>query len=174
MKAAESQGQGCEQTAVGVENEAVKLVPVTESIRYRKRAQSAERQLESLSEELAEVRSQAAEMSRRLEQFQTERTLMQKLAAAGVVDLEAAVLLAKERLAEGRAADVDACVQQLRKEKRYLFDEASEAGALRRTSGAKGRLDGPQAVLERAAQKAAVSGSRVDLQEYMRLRRQYL
>ena len=40
------------------DNDNMKLVPVTESIRYRKRAQSAEKKVEALMEQLAEAKSQ--------------------------------------------------------------------------------------------------------------------
>ena len=40
-----------------------KLVPVAESIRYRKRAQSAEKKIEILTEELAQAKLQASEMT---------------------------------------------------------------------------------------------------------------
>ena len=40
-------------------NNSLKLVPVAESIRYRKRAQSAEKQVETLAQELAQAKSEA-------------------------------------------------------------------------------------------------------------------
>jgi tetrahydromethanopterin S-methyltransferase subunit G len=38
-------------------NNNLKLVPVAESIRYRKRAQSAEKKIETLAEQLAQAKS---------------------------------------------------------------------------------------------------------------------
>ena len=48
---------GTEAGHSNVEGDNSKLVPVTEPIRYRKRAQSAERKAETLAEQLAEVES---------------------------------------------------------------------------------------------------------------------
>ena len=77
-------------------NDATKLVPVTESIRYRKRAQSAEKKSESLAEQLAEANQRIARMSQDVSDLQTEQKLACKLVAAGAVDLEAAVLKMRE------------------------------------------------------------------------------
>ena len=52
-----------EDTEVCGDGDGLKLVPVAESIRYRKRAQSAEKKIEALAEELAEVKARASEMA---------------------------------------------------------------------------------------------------------------
>ncbi len=150
-----------------------KLVPVMESIRYRRRAQSAEKKAQVLAEELAEARSRASELAERLEQAQLEQQLMRRLSAAGAVDLEAAVLMAKSRIEAGDEADVEAVVARLKKEKGYLFGGAGGAvGFPRKTAGAREKLSHRQAELESAAKKAAATGSRADLQQYLRMRRQ--
>ena len=79
------------------ENDGMKLVPVAESIRYRKRAQSAEKKIEMLTEQLAEANAQAVRMSQQLSSIQAEQKLTRRLAAEGAVDLETAVLIAKAR-----------------------------------------------------------------------------
>ena len=76
------------------QSESLKLVPVAESIRYRKRAQNAEKRAESLREELAEAQSQVSSMAEELSAIRREQELTRKLAGCGVVDLEAGVLLA--------------------------------------------------------------------------------
>jgi hypothetical protein len=43
-----------------------------------------------------------------------------------------------------------------------------------RTSGAKDRETGNQAILEGAAKTAATKGNRTDLQEYLKLRRNFV
>jgi hypothetical protein len=151
-----------------------KLVPVAESIRYRKRAQSAEKKAEVLSEQLAQAKSQATKLSEQLDEFQTEQKLMRKLAAAGTVDMESAVLVAKARLNGGDNVDLDGVVEQLKKEKQYLFAGAGSTLKITKTAGARQRLTSGQAALERAAKKAATTGNRTDLQEYLRLRRNFL
>jgi ABC-type uncharacterized transport system involved in gliding motility auxiliary subunit len=153
-------------------SESLKLVPVSESIRYRKRAQIAERQVETLSEQLAEARAEAKEARERLSTIRTEQELARKLAAAGAVDLEAAVLIARARMEGEPEADLGGVVEQLRKEKQYLFAEGkSRMLSSKKTTGAKERIQSNEAVLERAAKKAATTGSRTDLQEYLKLRR---
>jgi hypothetical protein len=157
------------------EGEDLKLVPVGESIRYRKRAQSAEKKVEVLTEQLAEVRSQAGEIAEQLRSVKTEQELTQKLAKAGAVDVETAVLLAKARAEAQEGTDVDGVIEQLKKEKQYLFGNQQGGSALaQKTAGAKDKASSRQAVLERAAKKAATTGNRTDLQEYLRLRRNYV
>ncbi len=155
----------------------MKLVPVTESIRYRKRAQSAEKRVEALTEQLTEAKSQVTTMSEQLSNIQVEQKLTRKLAAAGTVDLETAVLLAKARMQDQTEADLDGVIEQLKKEKQYLFAGVSGAITAKKTAGAKESAYGGtnnQTVLERAAKKAATTGNRTDLQEYLKLRRNFL
>ena len=155
-------------------NDAAKLVPVTESIRYRKRAQSAEKKSESLAEQLAEANQKIGRMAQDLTDLQIEQKLVRKLAAAGAADLEAAVLVAKTRMEGKPEADIDACIEQLRREKAYLFGGSMETATFRKTAGAKDRAKQTQTALEQAAKKAARTGSRADLQHYLKLRRNLL
>ena len=164
----------------------LKLVPVSESIRYRKRAQGAEKKAETLAEELSQAKSQIAEMNEQLRNVQLEQKLVKKLVAAGAVDLETAVLVAKAKIgdvtsacrrdfAEGEETDLDGCVEQLKKEKQYLFSGPDKIGeTAKRTAGVRDRTTSGQTSLERAASRAAKSGSRTDLQEYLRLRRNFV
>jgi len=153
----------------------LKLVPVAESIRYRKRAQSAEKRNEILAEQLNQAESNAKKVAKQLSEVQFEKSLTHKLAAAGVVDLETAVLIAKTRMEDSNEAGLDGVIEQLKKDKQYLFrNDNNEVMAAQRTSGAKDRKTGNQAVLERAAKTAATTGNRTDLQEYLKLRRNYL
>ena len=159
------------------ETDNMKLVPVAESIRYRKRAQSAEKKVEDLTEELAQAKSQATKISEQLSDIEAEQKLTRKLAAAGSVDLETAVLLAKARMEGKTQADLDGVIEQLKKEKQYLFGGAGGVITAKKTSGAKESAYGGtnnQTVLEKAAKRAATTGSRTDLQEYLKLRRNFL
>jgi hypothetical protein len=150
------------------------LVPVAESIRYRKRAQSAEKKLEVLTEQLAQAQTQTAKLSEQLNGVQNEQKLMRQLAAAGAVDLETAVLIAQARMQGQAEADVDGVIEQLQKEKQYLFGGATAGVTPTKTAGARERLTSNETILERAAKKAATTGSRADLHEYLRLRRNFL
>ncbi len=159
------------------DNDNMKLVPVAESIRYRKRAQSAEKKVEDLTEELAQAKSETTKISERLSDIEAERKLISKLAAAGSVDLETAVLLAKARMEGQKNADLDGVIEQLKKEKQYLFSGASGVVTAKKTAGVKESAYGGtnnQTVLEKAAKRAATTGSRTDLQEYLKLRRNFL
>lgn len=154
--------------------DSLKLVPVAESIRYRKRAQAAERKNEELSEALAQARSEAAQIAEQLTETQVEQQLMRKLAAAGTVDLEAAVVIAKARMNGQNEVDIDGVIEQLKAEKQYLFAgrESEVVGmTAQKTAGVKDRVATGRSALERAAKKAAATGNRVDLQHYLKLRR---
>jgi hypothetical protein len=169
------------ETAAGEgTSEGSRLVPVAESIRYRKRAQKAEKEVVELSEQLTEAKRELSDISAELSSVQVEQKLIHKLAVAGAVDLEAAVLLAKSKVAKGTEADVDEIVEQLKKEKQYLFNSSGRSSTehggrsnstARKTSGARERTGSGPTTLEKAAKKAATTGNRIDLQEYLRLRR---
>ncbi|MHC4243650.1 MAG: hypothetical protein ACYS3N_03130 [Planctomycetota bacterium] len=159
------------------ETDNMKLVPVAESIRYRKRAQSAEKKVEDLTEQLSEAKSQATKISEQLSDIEAEQKLTSKLAAAGSVDLETTVLLAKARMEGHTQADLDGVIEQLKKEKQYLFGGTSGVVTAKKTAGAKESAYGGtnnQTILERAAKRAAMTGNRTDLQEYLKLRRNFL
>ena len=182
MSQIDTEGILSEDTAATSDDDSVRpvlsrvegLVPVVESIRYRKRAQSAERKAEVLAEQLAAANQKVAEMSEELTGLQVEQKLTRKLAAAGAVDLEAAVLVAKTRMQGKTEGDLDGCIEQLRKEKQYLFGGAAATATARKTAGAKDRVSAGQAAIERAAKRAARTGNRADLQEYLKLRRNLL
>jgi hypothetical protein len=152
-----------------------KLVDVSEAIRYRKRAQSAEQKQSLLEQELAESRGEVERLNKNLSQMTIERQLIEKLTSAGVRDMEAAVIIGKARLENNGKATAADIVEQLKKEKSYLFSDSSLSGAVgTKTSGVKDKLSGTTGALERTAKKAAKSGSRTDLQEYLRARRNFV
>jgi site-specific recombinase len=152
-----------------------KLVDVSEAIRYRKRAQSAEQRQTILQQELAENKAEVERLSSSLSQMTIERQLIDKLVSAGVRDMEAAVIIGKARLDSDKKAAPADVVEQLKKEKSYLFSENNSSAVVSsKTSGVKDRLSGTTGVLERTAKKAAKSGSRTDLQEYLRARRNFV
>jgi len=173
MSAIESQESNITETDSGsADSDNTKYVPVSESIRYRKRAQSAENKVEALSRELSQAKAEASKMVEKLSRLQVEQELMRKLAAAGVVDLESAVLIAKARLEAEEGAETESVIEQLKKEKQYLFGgQQNTVGRVKKTAAVKDKMTNKQAVLERAAKMAAKSGKRTDLQEYLKMRR---
>ena len=170
MSALETREDLSEDKVEQVDGDNPRLIPVGESIRYRKRAQGAERRVEELAGELAEARAEAVRLAGELKAVQKDQELMRRLAAEGTRDLEAAVLVAKARLASDTEADLGSIIEQLKREKGYLFGEKASAEVAVRTSPAKEHRGGAGAI-ERAAKRAAGTGSRADLQEYMRKRR---
>jgi hypothetical protein len=87
------------------------------------------------------------------------------------------VLLAKARMEGKTQADLDGVIEQLKKEKQYLFGGVGGTVTAKKTAGAKESAYGGtnnQTVLEKAAKKAATTGNRTDLQEYLKLRRNFL
>jgi len=174
MSPIETQDMLSEDITLTSDNDSTKLVPVAESIRYRKRAQSAEKKIETLTEQLAQANSQKAELSGQLSDIQTEQKLMRQLAAAGAIDLETAVLIASARMQDKDDADVTDVIEQLKKEKQFLFTAGSTGAAPTKTAGARDRVTNNQTLLERAAKKAATTGNRTDLHEYLKLRRNFL
>jgi hypothetical protein len=174
MSSIETQDILSEDITGAGDNDNTKLVPVAESIRYRRRAQSAEKKVEALSEQLAEAKSQVKEMSGQLGDIQAEQKLTRKLATVGTVDLETAVMLTKAKMEGQPEADLDGVIEQLKKEKQYLFTGNSGSATVKKTSGVKERITNNRTAVERAAKKAATTGNRADLQEYLKLRRNYL
>jgi hypothetical protein len=174
MSPIETQDVLSEDIAGAGDNDGSRLVPVAESIRYRKRAQSAEKKLEVLTEQLAQAQAQTVKLSEQLSGVQTEQKLIRQLAAAGAVDMETAVLIAQARMQGQTEADVAGVIEQLKKEKQYLFGSTAPGVTPTKTAGAKERLTSNETILERAAKKAATTGSRADLHEYLRLRRNFL
>lgn len=153
-----------------------KLVPVAESIRYRKRAQAAEQKIEQLNEQLNSVRSETQQLTANINQLETEQSLTKKLIAAGASDIETALLVVKARAANDDA-DADSLVEQLKNDKPHLFGSAKPNSTVpqrTRTAGAKDSVASGRMSLSKAAARAASTGSRDDLHEYLRLRRNYL
>jgi len=182
----------------GVRQEPQELV--RESIKYRRRAQEAERRVESLEAELADLRRERDEFARRLEEerdatrseaqalqgrleaIERDRHLERGFLKAGCVDVEAAMALARERLADQEwPSDLEAFTRSLLDEKLYLRGEtssgaaapaASGSGLPPRTPGIKaGSASAHRRFLDRLADQARRTGHPKDVMTYMRARR---
>jgi len=152
-----------------------KLVHVSEAIRYRKRAQSAEKRVSELEQQLQVGNRKTEQLAEQLSEIKLDGDLVAKLTAAGVNDMEAAILMAKARMdSSGEEVGTDSVIEQLRKDKEHLFEERTTGAVAVKTAGVRDKKPGGQRVLERTAQKAAASGSRADVQEYLRVRRQFV
>ncbi|MEN6385568.1 MAG: hypothetical protein ABFD79_10265 [Phycisphaerales bacterium] len=165
----EEQEQSSDSAAERIE--AGKLVDVSEAIRYRKRAQLAEQKKTILEQELVSKKSEIEKLNKNISQMKIERELIDKFVSAGVRDLEAAVIIGRSKLEKDSETSASEVVEQMRKEKGYLFNEPSSVKVSSKTSGVKDKLSGTTGTLERAAKKASQSSSRAALQEYLRTRR---
>ena len=172
------QGESQDQlTAELPEQDQDRLVPVTEAIRYRKRAQAAERQVEELAEQLKISEQAHGDMEQQVSEANLECDLTQHLVKAGATDIEVALLLAKHQMKapdNDKPREVRALVESLRQAKPYLFGDSGEEAApavAAPTAGVRGRKSAGASSLPRLAQRAAQSGSRKDIQEYLRMRR---
>jgi hypothetical protein len=169
---------------------------IQESIKYRRRAQEAERRLETLESEIADLRDgrdqHAAALQARLDQVQAEtetlrgrlaeqqrdRDLERALARAGAADTETALALARERLAgQDAPEDLAAFAKVLLDEKPHLRGvppgpTERRASLPPMTAGAKRPSDdGPRRAARRLADRARESGRHGDVLAYMRARR---
>jgi galactokinase len=171
---------------------------VQESIKYRRRAQEAERRAEaleteiqalreaqdgrasSLENELAQTRNEAETLRGRLEAVERDRRLERELFRAGCTDTETALALARERLSCGQPPeDLAGFARTLLEEKPHLRTVPDAPGTSPgprglppRTAAAKPSSQPPvRRIADRLAEQARQSGSATDLMAYMRARR---
>ncbi|MBM4018419.1 MAG: hypothetical protein FJ288_08865 [Planctomycetes bacterium] len=171
---------------------------VQESIKYRRRAQEAERRAEALETEvqalrdaqdqrasdteaeLAQARGEAESLRSRLEAVERDRRLERELARAGCADPETALALARERLAGGDPPeDLAAFARGILDEKPHLRATPGSGAPVPvartlppRTAAAKSSGHVPaERLADRLAQQARQSGNTTDLMTYMRARR---
>jgi hypothetical protein len=147
-----------------------KVVPVAEAIRYRKRAQAAEKELIEAQRRLQEAETQKDQFAQQLSQNRQEQTLKEKLLAAGAADTEMAMLVVKARMSKDDKAEPDKVIEQVRREKPYLFETLSTT-SFTATRGAKDKSGAGQEKIKTAAAKAIKTAGRTELMEYMKARR---
>jgi len=164
-----------------------KLVPVGESIKYRRRAQQAETRVQELEQQLKDLQAQLESRTEQLGQAEAQRdeaaqalrTAENRLAAerllagAGVVDLETAGLLLAERIdlsAEIQPEQLSQSIEQLLIDKPIL-SRPSGPSLPSATASARPGPSSSLAQLSRAAERAIQTGDRKDVAEYLRLRR---
>ena len=175
-----------EQPNVEAAQTASRLVPISESIKYRRRAQQAEQhhqelnqQLEQLQTELSQAREQLGAAEAQRDEARTAGVVLENhllvermLAQAGVVDVDAAQTLLSSRLdlaQELDGADLTRQVEQLLLDKPFLRSASRSLAGPTASARSAGAAVGQ---LTQAAQRAIASGDRRDVAEYLRLRRQ--
>ncbi len=163
---------------------------VRESIKYRRRAQDAERRAEALETELADLREgheaalgdlrseleaargEAESLRGRLALADRDRQLERAFAGIGCTDLEAALALARQRLGGAPPEDAAAFARDLLQEKPHLAVPAADLVLPPRTAGARPSAPaGPHRAADRLADEARRTGRTTDVMAYMRARR---
>lgn len=148
---------------------AQRLVPVSESRRYRKRAQAAEKAAADLKQELAGLEADLSQERQANEDLRRGRQIDDLWLEVGAVDLETTRLLTELAASAVDEPDLDEIVQDLRRRKPFLFRQSTPGGG-----ALSPRLDHDLPArkrLEDAATEAGLSGRRQDLLRYLRLRR---
>lgn len=162
-----------------------KLVPVGESIRYRRRAQQAEARLAQIEQQLKEVQDQLERRADELATAEAQRDEARQhaletdnraaahrmLGEAGVVDLETAWMLLGKRLDLHEPIEDDQLAGEI---ERLLTDKPflqAPASLPKPTASARQGRGAAVAQLATVARQAAVSGNRRDVINYLRLRR---
>ncbi|MGC9455367.1 MAG: hypothetical protein ACP5HU_10960 [Phycisphaerae bacterium] len=177
-----------EQTTTGEADPAEqKLVPVGESIKYRRRAQQAEGRLQELQQKLEELEAQLSssrdeiataeaqrdEAGARAMELENRLAMERKLSQAGVVDIETASVLLSKRLDLSEPLDdgqLDRQVEQLLTDKPFLAT-SGVADLPGKTASPRPSERSGSGELAAAARRAVGSGDRRDIAEYLRLRR---
>jgi len=165
-----SQERDPEAAATNASEDADKLVPVSEAIRYRKRAQTAEQQLGELRDRFTQLQTQLDSSQDTITSLERRQKIDALLTDSDAIDLEAARLLTEISVSQMDEPDVSTAVSDLRRQKPYLFRHRP-----RPTDSAMAPRVAPGAVLpaaqDAAAERAAATGDRRDLLDYLRLRR---
>ncbi len=162
--------------------------PAGEATPYRRRARQAEERARQLAEQLDRTREQIEQGGDRLATAEAQRdealaqlqatenrsAAERRLLAAGVVDLDAARTLLRGRIdldGELEPAQIDQAVDDLLLDKPFL--QGAPGGGTLPSSTAAARAENPEGAsrLADAARRAATTGNRRDVAEYLRLRR---
>jgi hypothetical protein len=160
--------------------------PAAETARHRRAAQQAQARCQTVEKQLAELRQQMEgrleqlataeaqrdELSHQLDTTRRRASAERMLAACGAADLEAGMALLEKRMDFSQDLEdsrVASAIEGLVAEKPFLL--GPPAALPGKTAGAKARRPGPAQQLARAAARAATSGSRRDVADYLRLRR---
>ena len=150
------------------ENE--KMVPVSESVKYRRRAQIAEKKHENTEKLMDSLIKENQRLDRELKDSRRDQQILSMLEKEGVIDSEAALLLTRSRMKQDSIEDAIEAVKELKDSKRYLFLQ-NNINAAELTNGIKEPHETKETEVARMAEEAATSGSREALYEYMRARR---
>jgi hypothetical protein len=133
-----------------------------------------QKQAQARDEELAAAEAQRDEARTQLTVTENRAAAERLLAQSGVVDVETASLVLAKRMDFGEEVDGEALarsVEQLLLDKPFLRGP-SQAPLPSKTASARPAAPSASARLAQTAERAARSGDRRDVAEYLRLRRQ--
>ncbi len=147
-----------------------RLVPVGEAIRYRKRAQTAEQQLEDLNEEVRVMRAKLNEADETIVGLERRQKVDSLLTEADAIDLETARLLTEQAVTQMDDPEIELVVSDLKRHKPFLFRHKQSQGFSAMAPSIENHGHDPA---EQAAEQATKTGDRRDLLRYLRLRRQH-
>ncbi len=147
-----------------------RLVPVTEAIRYRKRAQAAENELDAIKGQLQDTSVELEQARQTVSALDRRQKIDRLLADSDAVDLEVARMLTEAAVEMMDEPDVKIAIEDLKRHKPYLFRNKPQP--LSPASPMAPRTRDPlNRTTTHAAQVAATTGDRRDLLRYLRLRR---
>jgi len=129
------------------------------------KTQAADQELSDTRRKLEETESLRRQLEQTLSQVRAEQRLRDKLTAAGVADMEAAILLTEQRLTQNKDAKPEQVIDQLKREKPYLFTPQVAPQVMQPTRGKKDKA-GPAQQNTKPA-----SADRRQLMQYMKTRR---
>jgi hypothetical protein len=129
------------------------------------KTQAADQELSDTRRKLEETELLRWQLEQTLSQVRAQQRLRDTLTAAGVADMEAAILLAEQRLTQNKDAKPEQVIDQLKREKPYLFTPLVTPQAMQPTRGKKDK-PGPAQQNTKPA-----SADRKQLMQYMKTRR---
>lgn len=144
-----------------------RLVRLSEAVRYRKRAQAAERDLGDIKGQYQDTCVELEQARQVIDQLERRQQIDAVLAEVDAVDLDVARLLTEAAVEMMDEPDIKLAIDDLRRHKPYLFrnrDRGASAMSARYPENSVYQA-------EAAADRAAMTGDRRDLLRYLRIRR---
>jgi len=109
------------ETSHGVSAGNDPLVPVSEAIRYRKRAQAAEQKLEEINQKFNALQTKLSEAGQTISSLERRQKMDALLTESDSIDLEAARLLTEHAVTLMDEPDIKLAIEDLKRSKPYLF-----------------------------------------------------
>ena len=154
------------------EQESGQLVPVTQAIRYRRRAQAAEQQLGDLQSKLMQLQGELEQARLTASKLERRQNIDAMLSQADAVDVDVARLLTESAVEMMNEPDLKLVIEDLRRQKPYLFRHRNADGTFASASSMPARVrSSGVSQIQQAAARAVEAGSRTHVLDYLRLRR---